>query len=83
MQILARVLEPVTNVGVGLKMEHPVTAFECSPEQLLIEHITFVEGDPRIVQQVRDELAATGAEVVDDHHLGAGRAQALGERASR
>ena len=49
----------------------------------LIEHVTFVEGHARIVQQVRDELAATGAEVVDDHHLGAGRAQAIGERASR
>ena len=80
LQILARALEAVTNVRIGLKVEYPVAALERSPQKLFIEHVAFVKGDPRILQQLGDELVATGAEVVDDHHLGAGRT-ASGQRA--
>ena len=34
LQILARVLEPVTNVRVRLQVEYPVAAFERSPQKL-------------------------------------------------
>ena len=42
LEVAARVLEPVANVGVGLQMEHPVAALERPLEQRLVEHIALV-----------------------------------------
>ena len=73
-------LEAVAHVGVGLQVEHPVAALEGALEQRLVEDVALVQGHARIGQQVLDELPATGAEVIDDHHLDA-RRRAGGRRA--
>ena len=76
-------LEAVTHVGIRLQMEHPVAALEGTAEHPFVEDVAFVQGDPRILEQLADELVATRAEVVDDHHLDAVGTQAVSERASR
>ena len=41
-------LEAVADVRVGLQVEDPIAALECSLEQPLVEHVTFVERPARL-----------------------------------
>ena len=72
-------LQPMAHVGVGLQVKHPVAACERPLEQPLVEHVALVEGHAGVGHQSLDELAAAGAEVVDDHNLNAVRAQTVSQ----
>ena len=70
------------HVGVGLQVEDPVAALERVLEQRLVEHVALDEPRARPLEQLGDELAAAGAEVVDDHDLDALCAQPVRQRAA-
>ena len=81
-QVVLRMLEPVTYVRVGLEVKHPVTALKRGLERRAVEHVALDQRRTGSTQRLREELAASGAEVINDHHLHALCEQAVGEVAA-
>src|ERR1700689_2557966 len=79
LQIPARMIQAVAHVGIGLEVEDPVTPRDRAVQQGCIEHIPLHERHAVAAQRTCEELAPTGAEVIDDDHLDALGAQAIGE----
>ena len=75
-------VEPVTDVGVGLEVEHRVAAAHRLFECLGVQHVALDERRVRALQQVGQELAPAGAEIVEDHDLDAVGGEPVGERAA-
>ena len=63
-------------------MKDPVAAAERLFEQGLVQHIGLHQARAGALEQVRDELAPAGPEVIDDHDLDTVGSQPIGERAA-
>lgn len=81
LEVAARCVETMANVGIGLEMKHPVTAFERPLKRACVENVAFDECRPRSREQVLDELAPAGPKIVHDDDLDSVLAQSVGERA--
>ena len=72
-------LEPLAHIRVRLQVEDPVAASERLLEQRLIEHIALDQPRARALEELSDELAPTGTEIVDDDHLHSVRGQTVSQ----
>src|SRR5262249_25768736 len=81
LEVHARMLEPVADVGVGREVEDRVASGERVTHQLPVQDVSLDELDARPLERVRDELAPSPGQVVVEDDLDTLLAQAVRERA--
>jgi hypothetical protein len=82
LEITPRMLETSAQIGVCLQVKYPIATGDGVFDGADIEDIAFEESHTLGLRQLRDELMAPGAEVVEDHHLDAACHQQVGEVAA-
>ena len=75
-------IQAAPDIGVGLKVEDPVTALHRGIDDLGVPDISRHQGESGTPHQTAEELPAARPEAVDDHHFGSRRVQPICEVAA-